>query len=256
MRIVLTGAAGLIGRALREPLRERAERVRLVDREAVEPADGREEAFTADLSDLGAARRALAGTEAVVHLAGIPAEDAFERLLEANVRATYNVFEAARLGGVERVVLASSNHATGFYRRDERVSPADRPRPDSLYGVTKVFGEALGSLYADKFGLAVVALRIGAFAAEPPEGPGRPMWISPGDTFRLVWAALTAPDVRFEVVYGVSATGQTWWENDAAARRIGYAPVDSLDLRGELDGDAPQGGEFARRDHHGGRATG
>jgi uronate dehydrogenase len=256
MQIVLTGAAGLIGRALREPLREWAELVRLVDREAVEPVGDREEALTADLSDLEAARRALDGVEAVVHLAAIPAEDAFDRLLEANIRATYNVFEAARLGGLRRVVLASSNHATGFYRRAERISPGDRPRPDSLYGATKIFGEALGSLYADKFGLAVVALRIGAFAAEPPDGPARPMWISPGDTFRLVWAALTAPEVRFEIVYGVSATGQTWWDNDAAARRIGYTPVDTLDPRAEQEGGAPQGGGFARPGYHGESAAG
>ncbi|HEX2111556.1 MAG TPA: NAD(P)-dependent oxidoreductase [Gaiellaceae bacterium] len=251
MRIVLTGAAGLIGRALREPLREQADLVRLVDRETVEPVGRGEEALTADLTDFEAARHALEGADAVVHLAGIPSEDAFERLLDANIRATYNVFEAARLCGLRRVVLASSNHATGFYRRDERVAPADRPRPDSLYGVTKVFGEALGSLYADKFGLAVVAVRIGAFAAEPPDGPTRPMWISPGDTFRLVWAALTAREVRFEIVYGVSATGQTWWANDAAARRIGYAPVDALELGEECHGGAPQGGEFARPEYHG-----
>jgi uronate dehydrogenase len=170
--------------------------------------------------------------------------------LEANIRATHNVFEAARLAGVRRVVYASSNHATGFYRRDERASPADRPRPDTLYGVTKVVGEALGSLYADKFGLEVVALRIGAFAAEPPDGANRPMWISSGDMSRLVWAALTAPDVRFEIVYGVSATGQDWWDNEAAASRIGYAPQDAIGI-GEAGDRAFQGGDFTSRNYHG-----
>ena len=180
MKVVLTGAAGGIGRALRPPLRDFASLVRLLDMEPIEDVAAGEEARCFDLTDLGRTREALSGMDAVVHLAAVPTEDSYDRIAEANLRATYNVFEAARLEGVRRVVFASSNHATGFYRRDERVSPRDPVRPDSLYGVSKVFGEALGSLYADKFGLEVVVLRIGAFAEEPPENEARPMWLSPG----------------------------------------------------------------------------
>jgi len=229
VRVVLTGAAGGIGSALRTPLRERASLVRLVDMKPIEDAAEREEVNCFDLADLPRVQKALEGMDAVVHLAAVPTEDSYDRIAEANLRATFNIFEAARVEGVCRIVFASSNHATGFYRRDERISPCDPVRPDSLYGVSKVFGEALGSLYADKFGLEVVALRIGGFAQEPPEGPARPMWLSPGDMARLTWAALVAPDVHFEVVYGLSETGSLWWDNAAAARRIGYEPQDAIE---------------------------
>ena len=253
MRILLTGAAGNIGKVLRAPLRERADLLRLADTKDIAAESDREDARVVDLAERDAVPPLMEGIDAVVHLAGIPSEDEFDRLVEANVRATYNVFEEARLAGVRRVVYASSNHATGFYHRSERISPADRPRPDSLYGVTKLFGEALGSLYADKFGLEVVALRIGGFAEEPPVGrPTLPMWISTGDLFRLVWAALTAREVHFEIVYGVSRTGSTWWDNAEAARRIGYEPRDEFDAAvHERDEWLYQGEGFTRRDLHG-----
>jgi len=249
VRVVLTGAAGSIGRALRPSLRERASLVRLVDAKPIEDAAAGEDAACFDLIDLGRTRETLSGMDAVVHLAALPTEDSYDRIAEANLRSTYNVFEAARLEGVRRIVFASSNHATGFYRRDERVSPRDPVRPDSLYGVSKVFGEALGSLYADKFGLEVVALRIGAFAEEPPENEARPMWLSPGDMARLTLAALTAPDVRFEVVYGLSDTGSGWWANDEAARRIGFRPKDRIEPRDP--GPGFQGDPFTRPEYHG-----
>jgi uronate dehydrogenase len=260
MRLLLTGAAGTIGRALRAPLRGRVDLLRVADLGKLEAEDEREEALSFDLAEYERVLDAARGMDAVAHLGAIPAEDAFGRLLEANVRGTYNVFEAARVAGVRRVVFASSNHATGFSPRAERISPAHRPRPDSLYGVTKVFGEALGSLYADKFGLEVVCLRIGSFATEPPyESPALPMWLSPGDAFRLVWAALTAPEVAFEIVYGVSDTGQSWWDNVAAARRIGYVARDAADRERVRQADARhelQGEPFTARERHGGARSG
>ncbi len=254
MKLLLTGAAGRIARALRPPLRERVELLRLADITEVDAEDEREEALAFDLREYERVLAAARGMDALVHLGAIPSEDAFERLLEANIRGTYNVFEAARLGGVRRIVFASSNHATGFYRRRERASPGVRPRPDSLYGVTKVFGEALGSLYADKFALEVVCLRIGSFAQAPPYSRSTlPMWLSPGDAFRLVWAALTAPHVRFEIVYGVSDTGQSWWDNEAAAR-IGYVAEDAVERERVVEANALheyQGDAFTDPDRHG-----
>ena len=254
MRIVLTGAAGGIGSALRAPLRERAELVRLVDTDPIEDVAEGEEALDLDLSDLDGLRRAFRGTDAVVHLAAVPSETAFEEIAEANLRGAYHVFEAARLEGVRRVVFASSNHATGFYGRDATISPAAPPRPDSLYGTSKVFGEALGSLYADKFGLEVVCLRIGAFEETPPDGPTRPMWLSPGDMVRLAWAALTAPGITFHVVYGLSRTGSRWWANDGAAAAIGFEPEDAIEPR--EPGPGHQGDPFTARDYHGADADG
>ena len=249
MRIVLTGAAGGIGSVLRQPLRERAELVRLVDTAEIAAPAEHEDAIVLDLAEFDRLLEAFRGFDAVVHLAAVPSESAYDEIADANLRGTFHVLEAARVTGVRRVVFASSNHVTGFYRRDERISPASPPRPDSLYGASKVFGEALGSLYADKFGLEVVCLRIGAFEAEPPEGPNRPMWLSPGDMARLTWAALTAPDVHFHVVYGVSRTGSGWWENDEAAAVIGYEAQDELEPRDA--GPGHQGDPFTARSYHG-----
>jgi uronate dehydrogenase len=249
VKIVLTGAAGGIGSALRAPLRERAELVRLVDTEQVDDVVEGEDALDLDLADLEGLRRAFREMDAVVHLAAVPSETAFDAISEANLRGAFHVFEAARLEGVRRVVFASSNHVTGFYGRDDTITPSSAPRPDTLYGASKVFGEALGSLYADKFGLEVVCLRIGAYEPEPPEGPTRPMWLSPGDMARLTVAALTAPNIRFHVVYGLSRTGSTWWANDEAAAAIGYRPEDAIDPREPRPGF--QGDPFTARDYHG-----
>lgn len=253
MRVVLTGAAGGIGQALRAPLRARASLVRLVDRKPIEDVAEGEVGECVDLIDLPRLQEALRGMDAVVHLAAVPTEDSYDRIAEANLRGTFNVLEAARLERVRRVVFASSNHTTGFYGREERISPRDPVRPDTLYGVSKVFGEALGSLYADKFGLEVVALRIGACSDEPPEGAARPMWLSPGDMARLTWAALTAAGVRFEVVYGLSDTGSPWWDNGEAARRIGYEPHDAIEPHDP--GPGFQGDPFTDPAYHGERES-
>lgn len=251
--VVLTGAAGAIGSTLREAWRGRFGLLRLVDRRDVGETEPQEEALVLDLADFGAARRAVDGADAVVHLAAFPQENRFDVLLEANIRVTYNVFEASRQAGVRRVVFASTNHVTGFYRVDERVGPDDPVRPDSMYGVTKVFGEAVGRLFVDKWGLEVVCLRIGAFGERPGDPHALPMWLSPGDAVRLFTRSLLAPDVGFLVVYGLSRTPDAWWENPGAAL-LGYEPVDEVDpevgrsLETEADPRGGfQGGPFAAR---------
>lgn len=254
--VVLTGAAGRIGSVLRAAWRGRFRVLRLVDVHGLGQTTDSEEAFPVDLADLTATRRAIEGADAVVHLAAVPHEDRFDRLLEANIAATYNVFEAARQAGVPRVVFASTNHVTGFYEPNERVGPDDPVRPDTLYAVTKVFGEALGRLYADKWELEVVCLRIGAFAEHPEDAHALRIWLSPRDAVQLFSKALTAPDIRFLVVYGLSKTGQSWWENPGAAV-LGYEAVDEVEpgLGEALEREADpaltrfQGGPFAMRDY-------
>ena len=252
--VTVTGAAGLIGSSLREAWRRRFPRLRLVDRGDLGDERDGEELRVGDLSDLDAARDAVRNADAVVHLAAVPEEDRFDRLIEANVAATYNVFEAARQAGVRRVVFASTNHVTGFYPRTTRVGPDDPVRPDSLYGVTKAFGEALGRLYHDKWGLEVVALRIGAFGERPESAEVVPMWLSPADGVRLCTRALVAPDVGFLVVYGASRVPDGWWDNPGAAI-IGYEPLDEVDaevlstLSAAEVATGVQGGRFASRDY-------
>jgi uronate dehydrogenase len=253
-KLVITGAAGRIGSVLRRGLRDVADELCLVDLVEIEGEDEREQTLPADLTDIDSVLLALNGADAVVHLAGIPSEESFDRLLGPNFVATYNVFEAARRQGVRRVVFASSNHATGMYPAGRRVGPDDPVRPDSLYGVSKVFGEALGRLYADKHGLEVVCLRIGSFSERPESWRELWTWLSHRDAVSLFRASLTAPGVEFVIAYGVSANSRGWWDG-TSARGLGYEPRDDAerwasDLKeSDHGGEDLQGGPFAEQRH-------
>ena len=171
-RILITGAAGKIGNALRLGLRGSYSLIRLADIAPLGTAAAGEDLATTDIRDLAALERAMSGIDCVVHLAGVPEEAAWETVLPLNIEGCYNVFEAARRRGVKRVIFASSNHAVGFHRRERFIDNTVDPRPNSRYGVSKVFGEAVGRLYADKHGLSVACLRIGTFRT-PDRAGGR-----------------------------------------------------------------------------------
>ena len=236
IRVAVTGSDGLIGGVLRAGLSDRFD-ARWLTRD------------DADVTDLPALERAISGTEAVVHLAANAEVDAtWDELLPANLVGAYHAFEAARRASAPRVVFASSNHAMGMYMWDDdrftdTAHPAkvtaDAPvRPDSLYGASKVWGEALGRFYAERHGLEVVCLRIGAVteADKPPEPQARQepsevarrvpgMWLSHRDCVSLVEAALTA-DVRFAIVNGVSDNAGRWFSLDEGRRLLGWEPRD------------------------------
>jgi uronate dehydrogenase len=230
---------------LRPGIRGLADEVRLVDIRPVEVGE-HEVALTGDITDLAFARRALAGCDACVHLAAIPVEAPFDQILHSNLEGAWTVFEAARLEGCGRIVFASSNHATGYYPVTRRVSPADPVRPDTYYGVSKVFGEALGSLYHDKFGLRVACIRIGSALPKPQDERNLSTWLSPGDLGRLVTACLTSPDLGFAIVYGVSNNRRGWWDLEPG-RRLGYEPQDDSEIyKDEVEKNGPyefQGGD-------------
>ncbi|TFV64231.1 UNVERIFIED_ORG: NAD(P)-dependent oxidoreductase [Bacillus sp. AZ43] len=233
--VLVTGAAGRIGTVLRGGLPERGWAVRCLD--IVPVADERpgEEQFVADATDLVAMVDAAQGASAVVHLAGISGESTWPAIRHANIDGTYCALEAARLAGVPRVVLASSNHATGYTPRPDGglLREADAPhRPDTYYGVSKVAMEGLGSLYADRYGLDVVCLRIGSAFAEPTTTRQLSTWLSPADTVSLVHAALSAPAPGFAVVWGVSDNTRNWWDL-TAARALGYDPQDDAEVYAE-----------------------
>ena len=139
----------------------------------------------------------MRGVDCVVHLGAVPGEDTWDKILPANVVGTWNVFEAARRQGVRRVVYASSHHAVGFYRRERDIDQTVVPRPDGIYGVSKVFGEAVGRLFADKHGLSVACLRIGAFRDKPEDRRLLHVWLSPRDAVQLVGCCIDAPDYHF-----------------------------------------------------------
>ncbi len=229
--VLLTGAVGRIGAVLRGGLPERGWALRSLDVVPVTDPRPGEEHVVADVTDPAAMAEAVSGATAVVHLAGVSSESTWAAVSHANIDGTHCVLEAARRAGVPRVVLASSNHATGFtprpasglLREDDGL-----PRPDTFYGVSKVAMEALGSLYADRYGLDVVCLRIGTAAPEPATTRHLSTWLSPTDQVSLVDAALRAPSPGFAVVWGVSANTRGWWDL-TAARALGYEPADDAE---------------------------
>lgn len=224
-RVLITGAAGGIGRRLRADMRGLYPVVRLSDRAALDAAGAGEEVMPADLADLAACEAICAGVDGIVHLGGQGVEADWETVLQANIVGCYNLFEAARRQGVKRVVFATTNHVIGFYRRTQRIDHTVPPRPDSRYGVSKAFGEALGRLYADKHGLGVLNIRIGNYGDRPLDRRRLSIWISPRDFLQLARIGLEHPDLHHEIVYGASENDRTWWDN-ANAYRLGYRPQD------------------------------
>jgi uronate dehydrogenase len=226
-RVLITGAAGQIGKALRSGLRGSYPLIRVLDVAELGLAEPGEEVVCADIRDMPAIERAMAGIDCVVHLAGASVESAWDKVLPLNIEGCYNVFEAARRQGVNRVVFASSNHAVGFHRRERFIDDKVLPRPDTRYGVSKVFGEAVGRLYADKYGLSVACLRIGTFRNPDRPADARQLlsWISHRDMVQLVRRCVDHPDYHFVIVYGVSNNLRSRWDN-TNAKFLGYRPQD------------------------------
>jgi uronate dehydrogenase len=222
--ILLTGAAGNVASLLR-PLMRPDYRLRLSDLRTIGDVAAGEQSAPADLADLSAVERVVMGADGIVHLGGFSVEGAWPTILEANIVGTYNLFEAARRAGVKRIVFASSNHVMGFYRRDETVGIDAAVRPDTRYGLSKAVGEALGSLYAYKYDMEVMSIRIGNVADRPLDVRRLAIWISPRDLYQLIRIGLERPGIRHEIVYGMSDNARAWWDN-ANARRLGYDPQD------------------------------
>ena len=229
--ILITGAAGQVGTMLRSRLARPGRVLRLLD---VTPLAGPrgpgEEAVTASVTDMAAMTAACAGADAVVHLGGIPTEDAWAPILDVNINGTYTVFEAARRAGVRRVVFASSNHAVGFTPRESFPVPdGAAPVPDTYYGVSKAAGEALAALYARRYDLEAISVRILSCFDRPRDPRMLATWLSPDDAGRLFEACLTAAAPGFRVVYGVSANTRGGWVSLDGARALGYEPRDDAE---------------------------
>src|SRR5215510_7182407 len=199
--VLVTGAAGGIGTRLRQLLKGVYPKIRLSDvRRPAELAP--DETFVeADLASMAEVDRAVAGVDGIVHLGGFSVEGPWETILQANILGCYNPFEAARCHGVERVVFASSNHVVGFYPRHRRIGIAAPVRPDSRYGVSKAFGEAVAALYAFKHGLRVTCIRIGHVIDAPVDRRRLAIWVRPEDLAQLVRIGLEHPGIRYEIFY-------------------------------------------------------
>ena len=260
--VVITGAAGRIGRALVPRLRRRGRALRLVDTSRadleldVEPGDV--SWHDVSIEDAEGMERVMHGASALVHLAGLSSERPWADLLRVNIDGTHTVLEAARRAGVRRVLLASSIHAVGFQPVGAAASTTPPlPRPDTYYGVTKAAMEALGSLYADRFGMSVVSARICTFLEEPGDGRAIAQWLSPDDMARLVEASIALDDGSHHLVWGVSANAPAWFSLEAG-HAIGYRPLDdaravSIERDGVVPPDpdptAPLGAAFTDERH-------
>jgi uronate dehydrogenase len=228
MRVLIVGAAGTIGRTVAAGLTERGHEVRGLDLVPPAPELCALGTVVGDCSDPAVAAEAVAGVDAVAQLAGIPGEASLPDELASHLIPTAAVLDAMVDAGVRRIAYASSNHAVGMHERADRLGVDLRPRPDTFYGVAKVAAEGLLSLYVDKAGLEAVALRIGSFLDRPQTLRQLATWLSPGDCVRLVEAAVTAPDVGFAAVYGISANTRAWWDLEPG-RALGYDPVDDAE---------------------------
>jgi uronate dehydrogenase len=225
--ILITGAAGDVGTHLRCELAGRYQ-IRASDLRPLKKL-AQESCVRADISKMAEALRITKGVDAVVHLGGYSVEGPWEGILSANIIGCYNVFEAARRNGVKRILFPTSNHAVGFYPRSQTIDHRVYIKPDSRYGVSKVFGEALGSLYADKYGMQVFCMRIGNVNPRPIDKRRLSIWFSPRDLAQLVCIGIDHPDIHFEIVYGISGNRRAWYDN-ANAYRLGYRPQDDSEI--------------------------
>ncbi len=238
--VVITGAAGRIGRELRGLLAAPDRILRLLDIAPQEPlADGEQaEIITGSYADSELMERVLDGADGIAHFGGFAGERAWSDILTTNIDGTQKLLEAAHAAGVQRVVLASSNHAVGNYQHADVdaieegravLSAGVRPRPDTFYGVSKAAMEALGSLYADQFGMHIVAIRIGTTAKPPLRGRQNLIWISYRDLAAMTEAALGRLDAPvepgFTIWWGVSRNTGSWLAHEPT-RSAGFVPLD------------------------------
>ena len=255
-RLLITGAAGGLGTMLRPLLGHVAKAVRVSDVVEITDAHDGEEMVQCDLSDKSAVEALVAGCDGVLHLGGRSLEDTWQVIRTSNIDGMVNLYEAARNTGKPRILYASSNHTIGFYPQTEQLDVNSPTRPDGFYGVSKVFGEALASMYHDKFGIETACLRIGSCKPEPENHRMLSTWLSPGDFVRLIERVFTVETLGCPIIYGASANDASWWDNSGVAY-LGWKPQDNSEIfRAKLDAamahpgpDDPtvrfQGGTFA-----------
>jgi uronate dehydrogenase len=255
-RLLLTGAAGSLGRVLRASLKPYVGAMRVSDIAPLEDAGAGEEAVCCDLADKAAVDALVQGCDAIVHLGGVSVERPFEEILEANIKGVFHIYEGARRHGVKRVVFASSNHVVGFHEQGKLLDADCVKRPDGYYGLSKSYGEDLSRFYFDRYGIESACLRIGSSFPEPKDRRMLITWLSYRDLTELVRCCLFAPRLGHTIVYGMSANRDRWWDNGKAAH-LGFQARDSsepfrakVEAQPLLPADDPaarfQGGGFVK----------
>ena len=254
-RVLLTGAGGSVGSFLRPMLLERYGETILSDRAEVPDLAPGESFRKASLDDAASMLAACEGVDGIIHLGGQSVEADWQTIDAANVNGLLTMFEAARQAGVKRVIFASSNHAVGMYPRHRRIGTGEKVRPDTFYGLSKAFGEAMCALYADKHAMRCLSIRIGNVSLRPADLRRLSIWLHPEDLFQLCVIGLEHPDLHNEIVFGASDNARSFWDNRTAFD-LGYRPKhraeDHVDhamseqakISGDPIGDRLQGGTF------------
>ena len=236
-KLFITGAAGLVGSALRRYLRERYD-FRLLFHSKIPEVEPGDEVVVSDLSNFENMVEACDGVDAIAHLGiavpgrGAPRTLYNQMIMETNIKGTYNIFEAARINKVSKVIFASTNHVTGFYERENVYTTPNMPvRPDSMYGISKAFGEAMGRHYHDEYGMSVYCIRIANFPntdeVNTDYEPGLNRWLSARDMSELTACCIEAPHPQFGIFYGVSKGGEKKWDISNAKELVGWEPQDN-----------------------------
>lgn len=231
-KILITGASSQVGAAIRPHLREDYDLRLHYNTHPIEPLFPGEEQVQGDITDLSAMRSIMDGIDAIVHLAGQARSKAtWDQVRGPNIDGAYNVFEAARLGGIRKIVFASTNRVTGMYdiAGEWPIGPEHAVRPDSYYGVTKVFGEALARFYVDRFEMSIICLRIGWVLEQPHNEKALRQWLSPRDCAQLVRLSLET-EQKFGVYFGASDNTRLKWDIRNARHELGYKPQDNSEI--------------------------
>lgn len=255
--ILITGAAGIVGKALRPLLAANYPNVLLTDLENIYDLSANESFIQGDIADLEFVKSIVEGVDGVIHLAAMVGHYDFHQVLGPNFVGTYNIFEALRQAeSSARIVYASSHHAVGFFERGEpHIDHTTAPRPDSFYGLSKAYGESLASMYADKYGVKTLSIRIGYVGENVPDERRMHTWVSARDLAQLIDIGFSFPELHHEIVYGVSNVPEPFFDN-SNAQRLGYEPQDSsMDqlsdpalLQVKPEAHALIGGSFATSD--------
>jgi uronate dehydrogenase len=228
-RLLITGAAGGLGTAMRHRLSHVAETLRLSDISDMGEAGDNEEIVICDLADEAAVAELVKDCDGILHLGGMSLEDTFEKINNSNIHGVYNLYEAARLHGMPRIIFASSNHTVGFHPQNKMLNAESTTRPDGLYGVSKLFGESMASMYHDKFGQETAIVRIGSCFPEPTNHRMLSTWMSYDDFGMLIKRVFDIQILGCPIIYGVSDNDKKWWDNSLTSY-IGWSPKDNSEV--------------------------
>lgn len=238
-RLLITGAAGGLGKAMRPRMAKIARTVRISDIVEIGDIAAHEEQAACDLGDAAAVMKLVEDCDGILHLGGISVEDKFSKILNANITGLFNLYEAARAHGKPRILFASSNHTIGYYRQDEHIDASAPLRPDSLYGVSKCFGEALARMYFEKFEQETAIVRIGSCFEKPRNHRMLATWMSFDDFEALIDRVFTVTLLGCPIIFGASDNDRSLWDNSKAAY-LGWRPKDNAEtFRAEIDTAMP-----------------